>query len=141
MRSVKGLAYGIMAVVFLLALSGCKKKESVPAQPVQAVGPSAAEVARIRDGLTRGMRPMDISKLSKTQIGKRCVVVARSVPIPPPPPPLGMVHIMGPTTLYVAELSDISPEALKIRAAYPTSGNYKHIEIARADIESIHLSD
>jgi len=141
MMSIKGLACGIVAVVFLLALSGCKKKESVPTQSVQAVGPSAAEVAKIRDRLTRGMRPADVSNLSKTQVGKRCVVAARSSPIPPPPPPLGMVHIMGPTTLYVAELNDVSPEALKIRAAYPTSGNYKHIEIARVDIESIHLSD
>jgi len=85
MMSVKGSAYGIVAVVFLLALSGCKKKESTPAPPVQAVGPSAAEVAKIRDGLTRGTRPVDVSKLSKTQVGKRCVVVARSVPIPPVP--------------------------------------------------------
>jgi len=130
----------IAGVLILLSLLGCGKKESEPAVP-QAVGPSAAEIAKVRDALARGMQPVSLDKLTKTHVGKRCVVAARTVPIPPPPPPLGMVRIMGPTTLYMGELSDVSPEAIRIGATYPTSGNHKYIDIARVDIQSIHVSN
>jgi hypothetical protein len=128
-----------ITTAILLAICGCRKKESEPAP--QAAGPGAAQVAAVRDALTRGMHSVSFDKLTKTDVGKRCVVAARSTPIPPPPPPLGMVRIMGPTTMYAGELNDVLPEAVKIRAPYPTSGNYKYIEIARSDIQSIHLAD
>ena len=48
---------------------------------------------------------------------------------------------MGSTTLYTGELTDVSPGAIRIRAAYPTSGNYKYVEIAPGDIQSIHLGE
>ncbi len=137
--SARDLGYWIATAAILVAMSGCKKKESGPAP--QAVEPAAMEIAKVRDALARGMQPVGFDKLTKTHVGKRCVVVARSTPLPPPPPPLGMVRIMGSTTLYSGELNDVSPQGIKIRAAYPTSGNYKYVEIASGDIDSIHLGD
>jgi hypothetical protein len=131
----------IALAVILLVVWGCKKKESGSAQTPAVVGPGAAEVAALRDALTRGMQPVDFDKLAKTHIGKRCVVAARSTPIPPPPPPLGMVRIMGSTTFYAGELNDVTSDGLKIRAAYPSSGNYKYVELARADIQSVHIRE
>lgn len=139
--STRYWGYWIAAAIILSAMSGCKKKENGPVQTPQVVGPGATEIAAVRDALTRGMQPVSFDKLAKTHVGKRCVVAARSVPIPPPPPPLGMARIMGSTTLYMGEINDVSPEAIKVRAVYPTSGNYKYVEIARGDIKSIHLSD
>jgi hypothetical protein len=137
--SVKHWEHWIIAAAILLAVSGCKKKESEPVQTSQRAGPSPAEIAAVRDVLTRGMQQINLDELAKTHVGKRCVVTARSIPISPPPPPLGMARIMGATTLYAGELADVSADGIKIRAPYPTSGNYKHVEIARADIQSIHL--
>ncbi len=139
--SAKQWGCWITAVVVALALFGCRKKETAPVQGPQTAGPGAAEIAATRDALTRGMQPISFNKLDKTHIGRRCAVVARSVPIPPPPPPLGMARIMGPTTLYMGELNDVLPDAVKLRAPYPSSGNYKYVEIPRADIESVHLGD
>jgi len=139
--SAKHWGCWITAAVIMLAIFSCRKKETAPAQGPQVVGPGAAEIAAARDALTRGMQPISFNMLDKTHGGRRCIVAARSVPIPPPPPPLGMARIMGPTTLYMGELNDVLPDAIKIRAPYPSSGNYKYIEIPRADIESIHLGD
>jgi hypothetical protein len=139
MMSAKHWGCWITAAAIALAVFGCRKKET--AATPQVVGPGAAEIAAARDALTRGMQPISFNKLDKTHIGRRCVVAARSVPIPPPPPPLGMARIMGPTTIYMGELNDVLPDAVKIRAPYPSSGNYKYVEIPRADIESIHLGD
>jgi hypothetical protein len=133
-------AASLAGTLVLLALLGCGKKEREPAAP-EAVGPGAAEIAAARDALTRGMQRVGVDKLTTAHVGRRCVVAARSALIPPPPPPLGMVRIMGSTTFYMGQLSDISPEAVKIGAAYPTSGNRKYVDIARGDIQSIHLSD
>jgi hypothetical protein len=46
---------------------------------------------------------------------------------------------MGQTTLYKGELHGVSPDGLEIRAAYPSSGKYKSLDIPKSDIESIHL--
>ncbi len=137
--SVRHWGCWITVAVIALAVFGCRKKETAPAQAPQALGPGTAEIAAARDALTRGMQPISFDKLEKTHIGRRCVVAARSVPIPPPPPPLGMARIMGPTTLYMGELNDLSPDALKIRAPYPYSGNYMYVEILRSDMESSPL--
>ncbi len=139
--SVKHWGRWIAVAAILLVVWGCKKKENTSAQAPSAVGPSAAEVAALRDGLARGMQPVSFDKLAKTHIGKRCVVAARSTPIPPPPPPLGMVRIMGSTTFYAGELNDVTSDGIKIRAAYPSSGNYKYVELAKADIQSVHIAE
>jgi hypothetical protein len=141
MMSAKTWGCCLAAAMIALAVFGCRKKETAPVQGPQAAGPGAAEIAAVRDALTRGMQPISLNRLDKTHIGKRCVVAARSGPIPPPPPPLGMVRIMGSTTLYMGELNDVSPDAIKIRAPYPSSGNFKSVEIPRADVESIHVGD
>jgi len=131
--------------LFLLVLCGCRPKEDQTAPPQQAAGPSPTEIVAARDAMTRGMVQVSLDKLDKSQMGKRCVITARTpeggLHISPPPPPLGMVRMMGRTTLYMGELNEISPDAIKIRAAYPTSGNYKLLEIPRADIQSIHLGE
>lgn len=134
-----GTAAVTMAMI-LLTLVGCGKKAEEPAAP-QAVEPGAAEVAKVRDALTRGMQPIAVASLTAAHVGKRCVILARSTPIPPPPPPLGMVRLMGSTSLYMAELAGVSPAAVTIRAPYPTSGNVKTVEIPRADIQSVHLGN
>jgi len=51
-----------------------------------------------------------------------------------------MVRLLGQTIIYNAELDRISDESVTVRAAYPTSGNYKRIEISRDDIQSVHLA-
>ncbi len=56
------------------------------------------------------------------------------------PPPLGMVHKLGQTTIYKGEIQEVLADSLKIRAAYPTSGRYKTVEIPRADIQSLHVA-
>jgi len=137
--SVKYWGHWIITAAVLLVVFGCTKKESEPVQTSQGAGPGPAEIAAVRDALTRGMQQISLDKLAKTHVGKRCVVTARSIPIAPPPPPLGMARIMGSTTLYAGELDEVSADSIKIRAAYPTSGSYKYVEVARADIQSIHL--
>ena len=134
---IRHLVYWMITTTILLAICGCKKKGGEPVP--QAAGPGTAEIAAVRNALTRGMQAVGADKLTKAHVGKRCVLTARSAPIPPPPPPLGMARIMGSITVYTGELNDVLPEAVKIRAAYPSSGNYKYIEIARTDIESIYL--
>jgi len=51
-----------------------------------------------------------------------------------------MVRKLGQTAIYKGEIQEVSPDSLKIRAAYPTSGRYKTIEISRADIQSVYLA-
>lgn len=136
---MKHRRFRIAIAAVLLAMSGCKPKESETAQPRQAGGPGPAEIIAARDALTGGMQPISFDKLARTHVGKRCVVTARSVPLAPPAPPLGMVRMMGSTTIYSGEVHEISPGSLRIRAAYPTSGNLKIIEIPREDIQAVHL--
>ena len=46
---------------------------------------------------------------------------------------------MGEATIYAGEIPEVGPNGLKIRAAYPTSGKLKIIEIPRADIQAIRM--
>jgi hypothetical protein len=125
----------------LLASPGCKKKTATTGGDATV---SAENIAAVRDALTRGMSRTAISNLKATHVGKQCVVTAQvpadGLDLGSAPPPPGMVRLLGQTILYHAELDRISDESLTVRAAYPTSGNYKRIEIARDDIQSIHLA-
>ena len=49
------------------------------------------------------------------------------------PGPAGMRRHRG-------QLDGLSADGLKIRAAYPTAGNYKALEIASDDIQSVYLA-
>jgi hypothetical protein len=131
----------LLTVLVVFALVGCKRKEDGAANssPVRMV--NAAEIAAVRNAMTQGMTAVTFDKLAEAHVGHRCVVTARTPDqADPPPPPLGMVRIMGATTIYSAELHEVSPRGLKIRAAYPTSGNLKIIEIPRQDLQSIHIA-
>jgi len=134
----------LMIVLALLAVVSCKPRNHETRESQQTPGPSPAEVAAIRDTLTRGMEPVAFDRLATGHIGRQCVVTARAAEDgtgrDQAPPPLGMVRKFGPTAIYKGELQEVSPNALKIRAAYPTSGRYKIIEVARSDIQSIHVA-
>ncbi len=130
-----------LAVLAALAMSGCKRKEA-EAGPPPAQTVSEAEIAAARNAMTQKMTAIAFGKLTAAHVGRRCVVTARTLEhADPPPPPLGMVRRMGATTIYSAEVHEVLPGGLKIRAAYPTSGNLKITEIPKADIQSIHVGD
>lgn len=130
----------LLAAFAVLALSGCKRRETEAARP-PAQTASDTEIASVRDALTRAMTAVAFDKLTEAHLGRRCVVTTRTPQRDdPPPPPLGMVRRMGAATIYTAELHELSPGGLKLRATYPTSGNAKIIEIPREDIQSIHIA-
>lgn len=126
----------------LLVMLGCKPKEDSSAVLPGTTPPpdSTAVVA----AMTRGMTAIPLKSLSRSHIGRSCVVTARSpedgTRIAPPPPPMGMVYIAGPTTVYKGQLYAISADTVEIQAPYPTSGNVKIVSVPRAQIQSIHLA-
>ncbi len=131
----------LVLIVACLGVSGCKKKEATP----EATTVSQAQIDSVRDAMTRDMQATAFSSLKKAHVGKKCVVTARTMEdkaqLGPPPPPFGMVRLLGSTTLYQGELNDVSSDSLTIRAAYPSPNHYKNLEIARDDIQSIHLGN
>jgi hypothetical protein len=135
---------GITATVLLVAMTGCKpgREKAGGSGQVGAVSPS--EIAVVKEGMTRGMREIAPDNLGAGQVGRQCVVIARTADernrAGAAPPPLGMVRKFGPVTAYKGEIVDVSPAGLRIRAPYPTSGQYKFIEISRGDIQSVHLA-
>jgi len=131
----------IVCLALSLATAGCKEKTSGAAEDTAV---SAEDIASVRDTLARGMSRITFDKLRTAHIGKKCVVTAHAAigghrPTPPPPPP-GMVRVLGQTLIYHAEFDRISDDSVTVRAAYPTAGTFKRIEIPRDDIQSIHLA-
>jgi len=125
----------------ILLLSGCQRKETETEAPPQTQAVNTAEVTAMQNALAKGMTPLAFTALTTAHVGRRCVIVSSQPDSgDPPPPPLGMVHRLGPTTIYAAEIHEVLPGGVKIRATYPTSGNMKIIEIPRADIQSIHIA-
>ena len=131
----------VLAATCLVA-SGCKKKDATTGSEAATI--SQDQIDGARDAITRGMQAIAFGSLKKTHVGKKCVVTARTMEdkaqLGPPPPPFSMVRLLGSTTIYRGELEDISPGTLTIRAAYPTPDHYKRLEIAKEDIQSIHLA-
>ncbi len=134
----------VILALACLAVSGCKEKDATTASDAGQATVSQADIDAARDMITRGMRKVAFGDLRTTPVGTTCVVTARTMEdraqLGPPPPPPGMVRLMGQTTIYRGELDGVSPDGLTVRAAYPTTGNYKKIKIAREDIQSIHLA-
>lgn len=134
----------IAIVIVFLGVSSCKREQNEADESQPTAGPTPSQVAEAVEAITKGMQTTPFGSLSDTHVGQQCVVVTHSsnedTRMGPPPPPLGMVRRLGQTTIYKGELCGRSPDGLKIRAAYPTSGNYKTVEIARADIQSVHLA-
>jgi len=131
----------LVLVAACLAGSGCKKQGAATGSGATV---SQAQIDAARDAMTRDMQEIAFDSLKKTHAGRKCVVTARTMEdtaqLGPPPPPLGMVRLLGQTTLYRGEFDDVSPDRLTLRAAYPTAGHYKRLEIAKEDIQSIHLA-
>ncbi len=134
----------LVVAIILVTIAGCKPRSDAGRQSAQTSEPSAAEVATIRDALTQGMQQTAFGSLSAADVGRQCVVTARATAegtgANGSPPPLGMVRRLGQTVIYRGEIQEASPDSLKIRAAYPTSGRYKTIEIPRSDIQSLHVA-
>jgi len=130
----------LVLMVACLGVSGCEKKEATP----EATRISQAQIDGARDAMTRDMQKVAVNGLKKSHTGKQCVVTARTMEdksqLGPPPPPIGMVRLLGDTTLYQGELVDIAPGTLTIQAPYPTAGRVKEIEINKEDIHSVHLA-
>jgi hypothetical protein len=133
-----------VAVVIFLTAPGCRPKEEKAGPSRQSGAMSPPEIAAVIDALTRGMREVPFDSLAAGRSGQPGVVIARTAGQRPSadgaPPPRGMVRIMGQTTIYRGEIQAASSGTLTIRAAYPTSGRYKVIEIPQADIQSIYLA-
>ncbi|HPC96354.1 MAG TPA: hypothetical protein PLU87_15515 [Sedimentisphaerales bacterium] len=132
-------------LTLLLVWSGCAKKEDGDAQKGAGPAPvSAEEIAAVRNALAKGLQPVGLANIKSSDVGRQCLVEVRTpeggVQIAPPPPPPGMVRMVGQVTFYQGELDGVTPESLTVRKAYPTSGNFKKLEIPRADIQSIHLA-
>ena len=134
----------LTAVIILVMLASCKPRSDAGPPSGQTAEPNAARVAAVRDTLTQGMQPTTFAGLAAGDVGKQCVVTARAgsaeTGTDRAPPPLGMVYRLGPTVIYKGEIEEVSPEGLKVRAPYPTSGRYKTIEIPRSDIQSLHVA-
>jgi hypothetical protein len=134
----------VVAAAVLVAVTGCKPHRENPGPSGPAGTASPAEIAAVKEAMTRGMQEIVPDSLNAGHIGRQCVVVAQTSDqrnrADSAPPPLGMVRRFGPVTAYKGEISDVSPGNLTIRAPYPTSGRYKTIEVARSDVQSIHLA-
>jgi hypothetical protein len=134
----------LTVALILVTLAGCKQRSDAGRPSGQTPEPNAAQVAAVRDTLTKGMRQATFDSLAAAEVGKQCVVVTRAGAAGPDagqaPPPFGMVHRLGQTIIYKGEIEQVLPDSLKIRAPYPTSGRYKTIEIPRSDIQSLHVA-
>lgn len=132
----------LASLAFLGALGspGCRKQQpTVGSSSAQEVDDS--EIIAMHKAMTESLTAIAFDKLTPALVGQRLVIKARTPGrADPPPPPRGMVLRMGPTSIYSAELHEVLPDGLKIRAAFPTSGNLKIIEIPQADIQTIHMS-
>jgi hypothetical protein len=132
-----------LLIVFLVVL-GCGKKDGSKKNGVGSMPVSAEDLAAVKTAMTRGMQPLGYGSVKSSQIGKVCVVEARTpdegLKMVPPPPPPGMIRIVGQVTFYRGELDTITPDSLTVRKAYPTAGNFKKIEIPKGDIRSIYLA-
>lgn len=138
---VRCIVLTILIAASLLALPGCKRKvDEAGASPTAAVHPEAAATIQ---ALTRGMQPLAVTSISKAQhVGRRCVVVARTPERrDPPPPPLGMVRLLGPTIVYLAQIHDVAADSLDVKANYPNSAGVKIITVPKADIQSVYLGN
>ena len=133
----------LMVSVLPVILVGCKESTDTAANGGGATM-SAEDIAATRDALVKGMREIAVSQLGTAHMGKRCVVTAGMPaggykPAPPPPPP-GMIRLMGQTVIYCGAFDKASEDSITVRAGYPTPGNYKHMDILKADVQSCHIA-
>ncbi len=134
----------LTATLLLVTLAGCKPRSDTGRSSGQTSEPNAAQVAAVRDTLTKGMQQTTLDSLTAADVGRQCVAVTRAgsaeTSSDRAPPPLGMVYRLGQTVIYKGDIEQVLPDGLKIRAPYPTSGRYKSIEIPRSDIQSLHVA-
>ena len=134
----------LTVALILVTLGGCKPRSDTGRPSGQPSEPNTAQVAAVRDTLTKGMQQTNFDSLAAADVGKQCVAVTRAGSAETgsdrAPPPLGMVYRLGQTIIYKGEIEQVLPGSLKIRAPYPTSGRYKTIEIPRSDIQSLHMA-
>jgi hypothetical protein len=134
----------LAAAALLVMTTGCRRGREETGRSGQVGAANPAEMAAVKEAMTRGMQEIALDDLSTAHLARQCVVIARTsseqARADTVPPPLGMVRRFGAVTAYKGELLDVSSTRLKIRAPYPTSGQYKVIEIARGEVQSIHLA-
>jgi hypothetical protein len=134
----------VILLTVLLALSGCGKRDDTSQKGADPAPVSAEQITSLRNTLARGMQPVAFTNVKSSDVGKQCLVEARTpeggIQIAPPPPPPGMVQTVGQVTFYRGELDSVSPDRLTVRKAYPTPGNFKKLEIPKGDILSVHLT-
>jgi hypothetical protein len=128
-----------LATLALLVLAGCKHARTETDEAGQTQIDSGQATAAY-NALTQGMTAIAFDGLTASHVGRQLAILAHTPDrADPPPPPRGMVKRMGDASIYTAELAEIGSNSLKIRAAYPTSGNSKIIEIPRSDIQAIRV--
>jgi len=139
--SAKSFFMVFLTVAPLFVLPGCSRKEAETSS--YPSGSNPPETAPVVAALTKGMRSIAVTKVSKSQhIGRPCVIVAKTPERrDPPPPPMGMVRLMGPTIIYTAQIHDVSADTLEIKADYPNSDNAKIITVPKVDIQSLYLGN
>ncbi len=127
----------------LLAFIGCKRRDAGAPSDPQSTAISAAEIDKVVDVAARGMREVSLGKINGSHRGQECVLVAHKpeggLDLGKTPPPRGMIRIMGQTVICRGELTDISADSITVQAPYPTPGSYKTVEIAKEDIQSVHI--
>ncbi len=123
-----------------LAGYGCKDKNTDRSHGGGT--PAPAEVKAYFDAVSKGMKTIPVDRISGTMVGKGCAIMAatpqRRVP---PPPPLGMMRIMGSTTVYRGTCAEAGADAVTVEVAYPTSGKSKRITVPVPDIQMIAVEN
>lgn len=144
MVSVRRCCACIILIVIGLILPGCKDKGAASGSGSGETAANQDQVDAVRNAITADMQEVAFASLTENHVGRKCVITARTMEdtskLGPPPPPPGMVRLMGETTFYRGELDEVSPGTLTVRAPYPTPGNFKRLQIAKEDIQFIHLA-
>ena len=123
-----------------LAGVGCKDKNVDRSQG--AGTPDPAAVKAYFDAVSKGMKTIPVDRISATMVGKGCAIMAATPQDRlPPPPPLGMMHIMGPTTVYQGTCAEVGADAVTVEVAYPASGKSKKIVVPVPDIQMIAVEN
>ncbi len=123
-----------------LAGVGCKDKNIDRSNGVGT--PTPAAVKAYFDSVSKGMKTIPVDRISEAMVGKQCAIMAATPQDrTPPPPPIGMMRIMGPTTVYRGTCAEAGADAVIVEVAYSTSGKSKRITVPVQDIQMIAVEN